>query len=149
LLTFGIALPRAAYPGTTSDVFWHRLEDRMRGLTGVRGAALFDDPPMSGNNNLWAFDIVGRTQPAGEPRHMADQVRVVGDAALATLDARIVRGRALSEDDVAGAANVAMINQSFAARYFAGEDPIGRQIVPIVGDLPAPRTIVGVFGDIR
>ncbi|HEY6173188.1 MAG TPA: FtsX-like permease family protein, partial [Kofleriaceae bacterium] len=149
LLTFGIALPRAAYPDTSGDVFWHRLEDRMRRLTGVRSAALFDDLPMSGNNNVWAFDIVGRTPPAGEPRRMADQVRVVGDAALATLDARIVRGRAISTDDVAGAANVAVINQAFAARYFPGEDPIGREIVPVVGDRPVPRTIVGVFGDIR
>ena len=149
LLTFGIALPRAAYPDTTGDAFWQRLEARLRSLTGVRGAALLDNLPLSGDSNVWPFEIVGRPQPPGAPRPMADQDIVAGDRTLETLGAHLVRGRELSAGDTAGAPNVAVINQAFAARYFPGEDPIGRQIIPAIGDHPAPRTIVGVYADIR
>ena len=149
LFTFGIALPRTAYPGTTGDPLWHRLEDRMRGLTGVRHVALFDTLPLISGDQIWAFEIPDRPQPPGEPRRLVDQGRVVGDDAFATLGARIARGRGFTAADVAGAPDVAVINQRFAARYFPGEDPIGRQLVVSAGTRGLPRTIVGVFADIQ
>jgi predicted permease len=149
LLTFGIALPRAVYPGTTGDELWHRLEDRMRGLTGVRHVALLDTLPLISGNQIWGFEIPDRPRPPGEPLRLADQGRVAGDDAFATLGARIVRGRGFTAEDAPGAPDVAVINQAFAARYFPGEDPIGRQLVISAGARALPRTIVGVFADIQ
>jgi putative ABC transport system permease protein len=149
LLTFSIALPRATYPDTTGDAFWHRLEDRMRGLTGVRHVALFDSLPLISGNAIWAFEIPGRPQPPGEPLRLADQGRVISNDAFATLGARIVRGRGFTATDDAGAPAVVVINQTFAARYFPGEDPLGRQLVVSAGTRAVPRTIVGVFADIQ
>ena len=37
-------------------------------------------------------------------------------------------GRLLSEEDVAGMRKVAVVNQTFASKYFPGESPIGRQV---------------------
>jgi putative ABC transport system permease protein len=149
MLILGISLPSAAYPGTTGDELWHRLEDRMRGLTGVRHVALFDTLPLLSWYQVWAFEIPGRPPPAGEPRQLVDQGRVASADAFATLGARIVRGRGFTAADAAGAPDVAVINQAFAARYFPGEDPIGRQLVVLAGDRAVPRTIVGVFADIQ
>jgi putative ABC transport system permease protein len=149
LLTFGIELPRAAYPGTTGDVFWHRLEDQLRGLTGVRTAALFNTLPLISGRDIWQFEIPGRSRPSGEPYFLVDQARVVGDDALATLDARIVRGRGITATDIAGAPEVVVINQTFAARFFPGEDPIGRPLGIWVGQKPIRHTVIGVVADIR
>jgi putative ABC transport system permease protein len=149
LLTFGLALPRAAYPDTTGDAFWHRLDARMRGLTGARHLALFDTLPLIGGNQIWTFEIPDRPQPPGEPQRLVDQGRVVSDDAFATLGARIVRGRGFTAADAAGAPDVAVINQAFAARYFPGEDPIGRRVVVPVGARAVPRTVVGVSADIQ
>jgi putative ABC transport system permease protein len=55
-------------------------------------------------------------------------------------------------DDQEGAEPVALINQEFARRYFANEDPIGQQVRLGVtfGWGPAQyRRIVGVVGDVR
>jgi putative ABC transport system permease protein len=149
LLTFQIALPRAAYPDTTGDAFWHRIEDRMRGLTGVRSAALLSNLPESDDQTLWPFEIEGRPRPPGEPPPLVDNARVISDGAIDTLTARIVHGRGISAADAARAPEVVVINQAFAARYFPGEDPIGRQLRLVIGDHPVARTIVGVYADMR
>src|SRR5215468_4145250 len=106
LLTFQIALPRAAYPDTTGDAFWHRIEDRTRGLTGVRSAALLSNLPESDDVTLWPFEIVGRPWPPGEPPRLVDNARVISDRAIDTLAVRIVHGRGISAADVAGAPDV-------------------------------------------
>lgn len=149
LLVFGVSLPRTVYPGTTGDVFWQRLEDRLRQVTGVRAAALLNDVPMSTDNNVWSFSIAGRPEPPGAPKLLVDQARVVSDRALDTLGVRIARGRGISPADTADAPAVVIVNQQVAERYFPGEDPVGRQIDLLLGDRPAPRTIVGVFADVR
>jgi putative ABC transport system permease protein len=149
LLTFGLALPRAAYPGTTADAFWHRLEDRIRGLAGVRHVALLDGMPIISGDQIWQFEITGRPQPPGEPLLLVDQARVVSADAFATLGARIVAGRGLSPADAAGTPEVVVVNQGFAARYFPGEDPLGKQLGLSVGPRLMPHTIVGVFADLR
>jgi len=149
LLTFGIALPRAAYPDTAVDAFWHRLEARLRGLTGARHVALFDTLPLISGEQIWTFEIPDRPQPPGEPLRLVDQGRVVSEDALATLGARIVRGRGFTAADAAGAPDVVVINRAFATRYFPGEDPIGRQVVVPVGAHAVPRAVVGVLADIQ
>ena len=54
------------------------------------------------------------------------------------------RGRLFTAEDRASAPNVMVINESAAAKYFPGEDPIGK-----VGKLSdADRTVVGVVGDV-
>jgi putative ABC transport system permease protein len=150
LLTFGIALPRAAYPGTTGDAFWHRLDDRLRALAGVRRVALVDTLPIIGGDYVWAFEIPDQPKAPGEPMLLVDQGRVAGDDAFDALGARIVRGRGFSTSDAAGAPEVVVINQTFAARYFPGQDPVGRRLVVSAGSgRAALRTIIGVFADIR
>ena len=63
----------------------------------------------------------------------------------------LLRGREFDDRDAAGAPPVAIINQTFAQRFFPGEDPIGKRYV--YGQ-PGPDnnswiTIVGIVGDMR
>lgn len=65
----------------------------------------------------------------------------------------IVLGRDFTADEVRGPQQLAIVDQAFAARYFAGKRPIG-QIVPEqpAAQGPAPKipvTIVGVVGNIQ
>src|SRR5574339_209034 len=50
-------------------------------------------------------------------------------------------GRVLSDNDVAGAPPVALINETFAMREFPGEDPIGHRI--LVQQLVPGKTELG------
>ncbi len=53
-------------------------------------------------------------------------------------------GRAFTEQDDEKTPPVVIINETIARRYFNGEDPIGKQIIP-----DDPLTIVGVAPDVK
>ena len=58
------------------------------------------------------------------------------------------RGRTLTEQDAAGAARVALINETLA-RSWRGEDPIGKRLRLAIPVLSKPWiTVVGVVGDV-
>jgi predicted permease len=67
---------------------------------------------------------------------------------FATWGMRLLRGRSFGPADGAGAAPVAIVNRSAAARFWPGQDPLGRQI--FVGDSGAAGqllTVIGVSAD--
>jgi predicted permease len=70
-----------------------------------------------------------------------------------TMKIPLLRGRLFTEEDDAGSARVAVINQAFAKKFWPGGDPlserliVGRGLGPQYEDLP--RQIVGVVGDIH
>jgi putative ABC transport system permease protein len=82
-------------------------------------------------------------------------VSPASDEYFLTLRIPVLEGRAISEDDVHQVRSVAVINHLFASRYFAGEEPLGRQIT--VGAMANPPymvksptfEIVGVVEDFR
>lgn len=59
----------------------------------------------------------------------------------------LLRGRNLTEDDRRGNPTVALINQSFANRFFPGSDPIGQRFGTSVESKTEWLTIVGVVPD--
>ncbi|HEY0989988.1 MAG TPA: FtsX-like permease family protein, partial [Kofleriaceae bacterium] len=151
LLTFRIRLPYATDPGATPDVFWDRVQDRLRARPGVPGVTLLDDLPPSRPSRPRDIRIPGRTQAPGEP-WVLDYEHTVGDNPVATLGARLIRGRDLLPSDTGEAPPVCLVNEAFGRRYFPGEDPVGRQIEVFVHSPDRPRlyhTIVGVVADIK
>jgi len=71
---------------------------------------------------------------------------------LQTMRIPLVRGRFISDEDNEHAMRVAVIDTSFAQKYFAGQDPIGKHIRVFEFDsdsnqrVEIPLTIVGVVG---
>jgi putative ABC transport system permease protein len=64
----------------------------------------------------------------------------------------VVRGRPFTEGDRQGTPPVALINQAAAARFWPGEDPIGktlRVLISVGYDETEPRTVVGIVRDFR
>ncbi|HEU0032972.1 MAG TPA: ABC transporter permease [Kofleriaceae bacterium] len=152
MLTFELELPKKTYPGTTPDVFWHRLQDRLRGLPGVSGVTLLDGLPPSRPINANDLNFPGRTRKPDEAPWNVDYWQIVGDDFVETLGMKLVKGRSLATSDGAEAPPVVLINEAFAAKFFPGEDPIGKQIE--LYELPPPRkpiyqTVVGVVADMK
>jgi hypothetical protein len=82
----------------------------------------------------------------------AAPVTEVSDGFLESIGGRRLAGRLFtSHDSLPGAASVAVVNQLFAARFFAGRSPIGRRLKLLPADAggTAPwREIVGVVPDL-
>jgi len=118
--------------------------------TGVASAAVAYNHPLE---STWinSFSIQGHPAPRPGEEPVARLVSVSPDY-LRAAGIALWRGRSFGETDDAGRPGVALINQSLAQRYFAGEDPIGRRIEVSIaiwgGALPSTFEIVGIVGDV-
>jgi predicted permease len=68
---------------------------------------------------------------------------------LATLKAKLLRGRLFTEDDDASKPLKIVINETLAQKYFPGEDPIGQKVGNGALDPKSLREIIGVIGNVR
>ena len=93
-------------------------------------------------------DVTFFDRPAPPPGEMdTSVVRAVTPGYVDALGVGLVRGRGLEARDRQGAPPVALVNASFAERFFAGRDPIEEKILLHASfgyDESEPRTIVGV-----
>ena len=71
-------------------------------------------------------------------------VNTVGAGYFETMDIPLVRGRGFEPSDREGGAPVAVVNESFARRFWPGEDPIGRRFNT---GRSGTREVVGVARD--
>ena len=126
--------------------FANNILDRVERLPAVSSTGIARrGVPMDGNGNTYWFRVVGRPWH-GE--HYEAPNRSVSPNYFRTLGARLSRGRYFREDEDASKPRVAIINQALARKYFAGEDPIGKQLL-YVSVPAAPLEIVGIIDDIR
>ena len=69
---------------------------------------------------------------------------------LEAIGAHLLTGRTIAERDDDAAPPVAVVNRTLAERYFAGADPVGRELLIDDNNTgPRPVTIVGVVDDLR
>jgi putative ABC transport system permease protein len=122
----------------------------LESLPEVEAAAASCCVPLQGGFGL-PFIIEGR--PLDGPSHGGGSFTPVSANYFNVFTIPLVRGRAFTEQDTAGAAGVAIINQAMARQYWPDASPIGERITIGRGLGPGmeegPREIVGVVGDVR
>lgn len=112
--------------------------NRVRAVPDVRGVALAYTTPVFGRARFgWGFTIEGVNEAVG-----AD-VNFVTSEFFAVTTLPIVRGRAAPEHE----ANTVVVSESFATRFFAGREAIGREIVR--SENGQRLRIVGIAADAR
>ncbi len=144
--------PRARYQeGAQLATLAERLSGEISQLPGVEAAGLAQALPFaSGAGWLQAItrqDPKSIANPANLP-HV--RFNVVSTGYVEALGVPLKAGRTFTRADTREAPHVVIINESLARKYFAGENPLGRQFW--VGHAQAlseyqPRTVVGVIGD--
>ena len=129
--------PPADHSASYSDIV-----SRIAQAPGVQYASFIaGGMPLGGSMSSTSLEIPGR--PKGEDREGISIRHVTADYHRA-MGIPLKRGRLFTAEDRANAPKVMIINESAAARYFPGEDPLGK--VGKIND--ADRTIVGVVGDV-
>ena len=104
------------------------------------------DLPLAGGNTNGGVNIEGRTF-ARDAEPTADK-RVTSPGYFRTMHIPILRGREFSDADRLSAPHVAIINDSFARKYFPNEDPIGKRI-GFNWEIEGFQEIIGVVGDVK
>jgi putative ABC transport system permease protein len=125
--------------------FYQQLLERVRAIPGVEAAGGINHLPLAGDLWGWPFSIEGRakSKPGESPNGI---YRIVAPGYFQTMRLPLVRGRDISERDTAGSPGVVIINERAAARYWPGEDPIGKRITFDDDKTSSPTwlTIIGV-----
>jgi predicted permease len=146
LAAMRLSAPRSRYAKDEQMIALARhVMDETSQLPGVQSVAIAHQIPVSnvaGGNTT--FEIIGRPNPRSGNESSS---RNVSEDYFSTVKARLAQGRYFNEHDDATKPRVAIVNRSFARKYFAGEDPIGRQIrydasTPVI-------EIVGIVDDIK
>ena len=147
LATLQVMAPDSIYTKDEQSIALYReVVRRVSSLPGVQSVGITSVLPVNCNCNTDWVRLVGKPFH-GE--HNEVNERDVSPYYLQTLRARLVRGRLFTEDDRKPAPQTIVINETFARKYYPGEDPIGKKVAN--GDL-APesmREIVGVIADVR
>ncbi|HEU4631145.1 MAG TPA: ABC transporter permease [Gemmatimonadaceae bacterium] len=151
VLTFDVALPEATY-GTLEQqrTFVDALLTRARALPGARQAAAVFGLPMSGLSFSLTFEVDGRPAPS-PAQQPATSVRLATPDYFAAMGIPLIRGRAFTDADRAGAPPVLVINETAARRFFPNGDAIGQRVTLGMSRDSARLggEIVGVVGDVR
>lgn len=86
----------------------------------------------------------------GDTTEQITSFRAVSPGYFSAMGIQLKRGRALTDADTEGAAEVALVNEAFARRFWPGQDSIGQKIGTSCDARDRGSiTVVGVVGDTR
>lgn len=144
VLTMHINLPEAKYPRPEDQIVFHReLKGRLEALPGVEAASLASDLPDTGWLDL-AFQL-----DSGPPEDSSGGL-IVGPDYFRVMRVRPRIGRVFVESDGIAGPPVVVVNEAFVAKFWPGEDPVGKRLRVTVGsNAPSWASVVGVIPDIQ
>jgi len=144
-VTFNVVLPAARFPDAPAmHAFYARLLDTIAARPEFTSVGTTTAFPLSGQDLENGFVVDGYAPPSPDQQPVAALRGVSADYTTA-MGIPIRAGRALTPADDQRGAPVALVNETFVRRFFAGRNPIGGRI-----SVGGPwRTVVGVVGDVR
>ena len=142
-----MGLMEGAYPNEDA-----RREFFKRAVRSLRANPQFDSAAMSSRFRM-TFDAQGQYEVDGQ-NYLTDRDRPrgnfesVSDNYFSTLGLKILEGRDFTVDDVDSKQPIAIVNASFARKYWGNQSALGHQVRIFNPGVPQRwRTIVGVVPD--
>jgi putative ABC transport system permease protein len=150
VFTARIALPETKYTDGASRLrFYEELHTRLAALPGVEAASFGTALPAALPFPRERFALDGQTYAAERDQPLTGS-GVVAPGYFASVGVEVRRGRDFSTADRDGALPVAIVNESFARRFFPDRDVIGQRIRMGGPESKEPwRTVVGIAPDLR
>jgi putative ABC transport system permease protein len=147
VLTATVRFPVSSYPDVPARTrLMHDALEHVRSMPGVESAGLTDSLPMEGADSaqLKIERPFSKVAPAEEEIWFLS----VSADYFSTLKVSMLAGRPFYDSDGRDSSPVAIINQTFAKKYFPDANPIGYHVA--FADSPTVwREIVGVVSDFR
>lgn len=138
------ALPMPEYEATARrGQFYEHVLREVRALPGVQSAAYMTGLPMSMRGGIWPVALKGEEVIRTDANSVS--LRYVTPGYFATLGIPLLRGRDVAETDTREQPFAAVVSESFAKRFWPGENPIGKRFNLAFSE----RTVVGVVGDVK
>jgi len=158
MLTMTVSLPENKFDWNHNAVFAREVIDAVRSLPSVRDAAVIQGVPMR-EGSFYHSGTVDGYVPASDAEEPIWRIRVVSPGYWDVMQIPIMAGRKLEardEEGERGRPRSIVVSQSFANRYWRGENAVGKRIgidLARMGLSAGPRTwwmtVVGIAGDVR
>jgi putative ABC transport system permease protein len=152
LLTLNFSLPETQYGEAASrNNFHEEILRRLGGISGVQAASIVTHVPYADGGGIGEDEISVEGQPAATRGEVHSSIiETTTPNYFNTMSIALRDGRILSNTDGADSPKVAVISESFAKRYFAGQNALGHKIK--IGKQEAQgtwMTVVGVVNDVH
>ena len=141
-----LTLPEGKYGDPSQQLaFAAQAAEKFRALPGVASVGVTHSLPLVGGESF-NFFVKEHAQPAvgQEP---ATNYFAVSPEYFKAMGIQLLRGRTFTDRDDGQSAPVCLINETFARKHFAGEDPIGKRM-QITNGNAAFREIIGIVADV-
>jgi putative ABC transport system permease protein len=140
--------PVGRYPfGARRGELAEQLLAETRNVPGVQAAAVTTVNPLGGTTWSVPVEIEGRPQPSNGASIVINH-RLASAGLFQAMGIALLRGRDFNRQDVATSQPVVIISERMAARYWPGEDGLGKRV-----RLARPGanwlTVVGVVGNVQ
>ncbi len=147
VLSAKVRLPFIGYSeATRTRSFYRTLEERLRGVPGVRAASVASDLPLEADGERRAATA---ENPTGPGVKQALAVTWTHGDFFGTYGIPLIAGRPFSDDEQRENRNVAIVNKRFADAYWPGGNALGKRLKWGLATSAAPwLTVIGVAGDV-
>jgi predicted permease len=156
VLTFRLPVPDKRLEGADQiRAYYQQMLERIKAVPGVTKVAATTGTPARGAGFGVRVQIVGQPPVANPNERRGSALQMITPDYVDTLGIQITKGRNLDEHDTATGPRVALVNEYFADRFFAGADPIGQRMLvdEVIPGKPRGQPIewqiVGVFHNVR
>lgn len=156
LLTFYLPVPQERLKDSKQiTAFYRQLIERIQALPGVSSVSASEGMPLQGVNFGMPFVIEGH--PVSDPSQRPGAgFNMITPEYFKTFGIRVERGRVFTDQDIAGSLPVAVVNETFAKKFFPQGDALSHriqveQLIPGVTNLGpyVSWQIVGVYHDVH
>ena len=142
VLSLDVDIRQTAVHESARAATYARIMDRIRAVPGVSSAAEVAIVPMSGSG--WNQTVI----LDGQKTQGIAFFNRVGPDFFRTMKTTLVAGRTFGPDDRLGATQTAVVNETFARKYFGGGNPVGRTFE--LDSAPgSPQVIYHVIGLVK
>jgi predicted permease len=137
----------AGYKIDQLDAFYRQLHDALVAIPGVKAMSYSLYSPMEGNN--WGEGVYFEGRPAPQPGSNEQGASWVRASAgyFDTIGTKIIAGRGITEEDTASTRSIAVVNQTFAKKFYKDGNPIGQHFGDLDQKYAGTFEIVGVTED--
>ena len=143
-LLVGVDLSLVGYDEDRGRTFFRTMRERLAALPSAESVSLTTIVPLGLNSARRSLSVRGYTPSPGE--EMEFHVASVGPQYFETMGVELARGRGFTEQDRREAPGVVVVNESFARRFWPGQDPLGKEL-GLGGEEGPWSTVVGVARD--
>jgi predicted permease len=143
-----LSLPGARYSTPESIVgFFRQVGERLERTPGVESVGTSYSLPMSAVAFAWEPIIIEGYVPPTAQDTIISNVRIINPGYFDVMRIPLKLGRYFTGQDIKGAQETVIVNESLAERFWPNEYPIGKRLQR--GESGPWRTVVGVISDTK